>query len=47
MTSLYPPALRLSNGVSTDDFVARAGSLKARLDAQASDPAEEDREYPE
>lgn len=47
MATLYPPGLRLSNGVSTDAFITQAGALKGRLDMQARDPAEEGREYPE
>jgi hypothetical protein len=33
--------------VGADRFVTEAGALKALLDNQAKDPAEEDREYPE
>ena len=47
MSSLYPPALLWSKGVSVDAFVTQTASLKERLDSQARDPAEEDREYPE
>ncbi len=47
MSSLYPPGLRLSKGVSAETFAAQVGGLKAALDAQALDPSEEDREYPE
>lgn len=47
LTSLYPPAFRLSKGVSADTFIRQTGGLKEELDAEARDPAEEDREYPE
>jgi hypothetical protein len=47
MSSLYAPGLRLGKGVSAESFALQAGDLKKTLDAQASDPAEEDREYPE
>jgi hypothetical protein len=47
LTSLYPPAFRVSEGVNTEAFISQAGALKAKLDAEAADPADEDREYPE
>jgi hypothetical protein len=47
MSALYPPGLHWSTGVRADTFVTQAGRLKERLDKQAKDPGEEDREYPE
>ena len=45
LTTLFPPAFRLAPAQPLASFFDRAAALKARLDAEAADPAEADREY--
>lgn len=46
LTTLYPPFLRVAPAQPLDAFLARTGELKATLDAEAADPAEDGRDYP-